>query len=141
MNNETPNPYRSMADTPLAAPKPKKRRRWVTPALLAAGVAVGAALGAAGEPAAPEPEVREVTVTEEVEVPTTPQICLEALDRAETVIQYAAEGIGIMADGFDAASRYDVSGIEAATAELDTLQGPLQVARAEYDSASMECRG
>jgi hypothetical protein len=64
-------------------------------------------------PAPPAPPAPTVTVTAKADS-SVPQACLDALDNAD-------EGFGYGADAMQAASEYDVAGINAATRNLNAL--------------------
>lgn len=144
---------------------PAKKRRWVLPAVLTAGgFLIGGGLATAMQP---EPETVMVdrpvevekvvteTVTEEVEVPVTPDACIVALDSADGLIEASGTVIGIAAGAFDLIPRaaeagmdYDVAAMEqiavegeemgALIDEKSDIVGPL---RADYDAAVLECMG
>lgn len=139
----------------------KSKRRWVLPTALAvAGVMVGAGLATAsqGEPetiTVEKPVQVEKVVTEEVEVPVTPDACITALDSADGLIDASGAVIGIAAGAFDLVPRaaeagmnYDLAAAEQIAAdgeemgalieEQTAIVGPL---RADYDAAVIECRG
>jgi len=146
--------------------KTKTRRRWVIPTLGAgAALLVGVAIGNAGDSspettAAPEPQPT-VTVTPEpevktetIEVETTPQSCLDALDAAEGLAGNAgslAGYVSILADlvprAYDAGLYGDiaeaqaiVSEGEALNADMDRVLPDLQANVDAYNAASAECR-
>lgn len=92
-----------------------------------------------------EPEiVTEVeTVTETVEVPYTPQSCLDALEDAEELIFLNGdllEVIGDFADmtpaALEAAWLWDEAGIDAYAVELDLLADRIEVVNAVIDGTS-----
>ena len=93
--------------------------------------------------AAPEPEVRTETktVTEEVEVPVTPQACYDALDSAESIVSGTmADVMTTVSEAFESASVLDAAGMEAAMTELDELTVQIENQVAEYNPAAAECR-
>jgi ribosomal protein S5 len=102
--------------------------------IAAAVLGFGVGTSGSGE-AAPAPKAK--TVTETVEV--IPEACTEALAAADVLIDLAAEGMGVAADGFFAASNFDVAGITEVTAKLDVLTPQVTAARADYDAATAEC--
>jgi hypothetical protein len=121
----------------LLPPAPPKRRLWRTRAVVIAAV-VGALLGiGAGTAAQPEPST--VTRIEGV-LEVAPQSCLEALDLADEGFGYAGEALQASADGFDAASRFDVAGIEAATERIELAGDHVEGIITDYQAAKAECR-
>jgi hypothetical protein len=120
----------------LLPPAPPKRRLWRTRALvIAAGIA--AVIGA-GAGAATQPEPNTVTKTEIVEV--APQSCLDAIDLADEGFTYSAEAMDAAADGFGAASRFDVAGLNAASDRISAAGGKIQGITADYQTAKADCR-
>jgi len=109
------------------APAPKKRRRWVTPAVGVAALLVGVGIGSSADPEPEvieaEPEVITETITEtvEVEVERTPQVCLDAIDSARQGFTIAADVMTAIMPGIEAAYYHDVAGMQAATADLEAL--------------------
>lgn len=85
-----------------------------------------------------EPDV--VTRTETVEVATVPDSCLTALDHADESLDLSAEGFVILAGGFDAASRFDLDGVEQTARDMRDLNPLMGDASAAFRSARDECR-
>ncbi|VXB24585.1 hypothetical protein [Citricoccus sp. K5] len=114
---------------PGHAPANKKRRLVLPAALAVGGLVVGIGTGGGLATALqPEPETVMVdrpvevekvvteTVTEEVEVPVTPDACITALDHADglldaslTVIDVAAGAFGLIPRAAEAGMDYDVA--------------------------------
>jgi hypothetical protein len=120
----------------LLPPAPPKRRLWRTRAVVIAAT-VGALIGI-GAGAATRPEPSTVTRTEAVEV--APQSCLDALDLADEGFTYAGEAMGAASDGFDAASRFDVDGLNAASDRITAAGDKIQGITAAYQAAKADCR-
>lgn len=85
------------------------------------------------------------TVTKEVpgetvEVEVASQMCLTALDNADSVIAVAGEGFTISSEAFYAASEFDVEGVEAAATKLDAIVPDLEAAMSLYGKSSSACR-
>jgi hypothetical protein len=99
------------------------------------GLLIGAGIGVAGQKA--EPATAEtVTVTEEI----TPPACLEALELADQGFTYAGEAMGAASDGFEAGSRFDIAGIEAATERISQAGDKIEAITADYQAAKAACR-
>ena len=120
----------------LLPPAPPKRRLWRTRAVVIATV-VGTLIGF-GAGAATQPEPNTVTTTETVEI--APQSCLDALDLADRGFTYGADAMQGAADGFDAVSRFDVAGVEAATAKIEAAGADLESITPDYQAAKADCR-
>jgi hypothetical protein len=127
-----------MSDVELPSP-PQRRRTWKTRAVVIAAVAgllVGAGIGASAKEVAPATPAETVTLTEEV----TPPACLEALDLADQGFTYAGEAMGAASDGFEAGSRFDIAGIEAATERISQAGDKIEAITADYQAAKAACR-
>jgi hypothetical protein len=121
----------------LLPPAPPKRWLWRTRAVVTAAV-VGALLGiGAGTAAQPEPST--VTRIEGV-LEVAPQSCLDALDLADEGFTYAGEAMGAASDGFDAASRFDVAGLNDASARIRRAGDQIESITADYQAAKADCR-
>jgi hypothetical protein len=118
----------------LLPPAPPKRRLWRTRAVVIATV-VGALIGI-GAGAAIQPEPSTVTKTEAV----APQSCLDALDLADEGFTYAGEAMGAASDGFDAASRFDIAGLKAASGRITAAGDKIQGITGAYQAAKADCR-
>ncbi|MDI3330681.1 MAG: hypothetical protein QJR09_08095 [Micrococcus sp.] len=118
--------------------KPRTRRRWIAPvATGAAALLIGIGIGSAGNSdtstaqAAPTPTATVTaepvveTVTEQVEV--TPDACLDYITLAEQVYD-------ISGDAVVAASELDITTLEGATTDIETLTPEIQ-------AAATGCRG
>lgn len=129
--------------------RPARRR------ILAIGIPVvtllaGVGIGTSAAGGVPEPrvetkiETREVPVEVEkeveVEVPVTPDVCLTALDNADDLNAVNADAFSVVADMFDAASSFDVAGINSGSAKLDKLQPEVSAAAAAYREEAAACR-
>lgn len=82
------------------------------------------------------------------------QACLDALDKAETMMtlsktgfDYAAEAMGASGDGFTAASQLDTAGMEdarlrmdGAAQKLNALAPTVTTAAQAYNEAAAQCR-
>lgn len=142
---------------PETRPKKSSKNKallWVgLPVLLLASCGMGAAMGASGEvepepaptvtvSAEPEP-APTVTVTAEPvveEVEVTPQRCLEALALADQGFTLAGESMGVMVEAINAASEFNVAGIEQATGDLGDLTTELNDVAGPYNAAKAACR-
>lgn len=69
-----------------------------------------------------------------------PKACLSALDHAETLMDYAVEGFGYAADGFNAASVFDADGLDEAAENMNTLAPLIGDERDAFDDAAARCR-
>lgn len=111
--------------------QPKKQKLWVKIGVPVAALLVGIGMGGTGKQ------------VERVEVPGkqgVPEVCLTALTKADEGFQHSGEGFMLAADSMGAVSRFDVEGIEAATAKMDLLAPKLDRALVEYGAARDECR-
>lgn len=116
---------------------PKNLRSLIFPAgALLIGIGAGLVIGTSNQP---EPRVETVieTVTKEV----TPDVCLNALDFADDVNDATVQGFTIVAEIFDAASTFDVTGMNAGNERLDQVRiTHLQPSITKYQSAATTCR-
>lgn len=145
------------ADTTPEQPldtNPKKKRRWVTPAIALGTFTLGAIIGTSGASSDTTAEPAEViteTVTEtetitetvEVEVPVVPQECRDALDAADDMLLASADLMDLMSEGFYlageavvAAGSFDYITMEAINDELDILLGEVDAASAVFDTST-----
>lgn len=69
-----------------------------------------------------------------------PTVCLNALDRADEVIDQVARAFGIVADIFGAASRFDVDTMDRLSTQLDAITPIVLEATNDYRSAASACR-
>lgn len=116
-------------------------------ALFLAGTGVGVAVGSPAPARTPAPVVSPT-------VQYAPQACLDALDKADTMLGhartgfgYTAELMGISGDGFTAAARFDSDGLNDAatrmnkvTEKISDLTPQMGVAVTEYNTAAQACR-
>jgi hypothetical protein len=105
---------------------------------------LGAGMAGAGQ-TPPAPQTVEVPgpvkeVVKEVKVEKTPQSCLAALDLADQGFKYSSEAMRAAADGFHAAARFDVSGIEAANADLTAVNEKMSAMAPDLQTQKAECR-
>jgi hypothetical protein len=131
---------------PNHAPKPKAKRRWLVPLLIAVALLMGVGMGSAKP--APEP----VTVTKEVvkevpvekvvtkEVPVTPKACITALKHAGEIIDISGDTIGILSDTLTAAGNFDVAAITANSEKVKAQTAKLGGISPSYISAREECQ-
>lgn len=145
----------------------KLRSVLLSTATCVAGLALGAGIGAQMQPDAVVKTVtQEVpvevvkwktnTVTEEieVEVPTTPDACLEALDLADEMraladdfSDQAARALPLIPDAFTAGAEFDQAAVDEIlaelddqTADLDSLNGDVRRTVRHFSAAATECR-
>lgn len=128
--------------------KPKKKRRWVTPAIAVGTFALGAIIGssgASGDTGSPTAEPAEVitetvveteTVTETIEV--TPAVCLDAIDSARAGFGVASDLVNVIGPALEAAFYRDITGMEAATADLEVLNAELSQNTFAVEAAACE---
>ncbi len=128
----------------MPAPPTQRRSYIALVALLAVGLVAGFAVGGA---AANPPAAAPATVTappeiqtNNIEVKVTPQSCLDALDSAETIFNYAARGFGAASRGFNAASRLDVAGIVAANNDMNAAAKLVGTETGSWKRARDACR-
>ena len=134
------------------APEPvkpvKKKRKWILPvAMLVGGLVIGSAsAGSAAskaEPVAtptPQPTITK-TVTQEVKVPTTPAVCLTALDRAGELNDLSSRFAGAMGDVIKGVQAMSTAQITAANAKVDAVNAEMKTVGPQFVSARAECRG
>lgn len=143
MSSTDPHQY-GYLDQPQA-PTPKKRRRWVTPAVGVAALLVGVGIG---NSTAPEPEVIEaepevitetVVETETVTEYIVPESCLMAIDEARQGFTIAADVMDAILPGIEAAYYHDVAGMEAATADLEALS--IDMNSLDFVAQAAACEG
>lgn len=134
----------TLNDTKLPPPRPPRTpiraRRATRIGLLAvSGVAIlalGIGLGFAGT----EPEIVEVTKTVEVKVPTTPTECLDALEKANDVMNVTGRTITVFQAAVQAAAAQDVAKLEAGVKEKDRLHEELTTEMSSYKSYLQACK-
>ena len=141
------NPYTQHTEQhpPAApAPTPKRRRRWIAPALTgAAAFFAGSIVGATGASTdtadAPEPEVitETETVVETVTEYIVPDSCLMAIDEAREGFTIAAEVMAVISPAVEAAFYRDVYGMESATADLEALN--VDMSRLDFVNQAAAC--
>lgn len=125
------------------------RRRILAIGIPVAALLVGVGIGTSAADA-PEPRVETKIETREVEVPVEVEkivevevasaACLTALDNADDLNSVNADAFGVVADMFEAASSFDVAGINSGSAKLDKLQPEVAAAAAAYREEAAACR-
>lgn len=80
------------------------------------------------------------TVTKTVDVPTTPQACLDALDEADSGFNTAAQATGAFQDVISGIQTQDLSKIESATQTIKSTSSDLDTLSASYNADKEECR-
>lgn len=126
-------------------PAPKKRSGRTLAVVVLSAVALMAAFALGTVTAASEPKT--ITKTEQVTVPrdviktemVTPAACAEAIQLAEKVIGLASDAQLAASEAFDAASRYDAAGIDAATAKMDAIKPQINAITPKYQAARDKC--
>jgi hypothetical protein len=99
---------------------------------------VGSTLGKSPA-AAPLPAVTvTATATTTVAKTSVPASCLAALDDADQVIAVFSDTMNVVADAFDAISRYDVAGINSDTAKIKA--NTAKITANPYATDSAACR-
>lgn len=126
------------------------RRRILAIGIPVATLLAGVGIGTSATGGVPEPRVETKIETREVEVPVevekivevevAPTACLTALDNADDLNAVNADAFAVVADMFDAASSFDVAGINAGSAKLDKLQPEVAAAAAAYREEADACR-
>lgn len=126
------------------------RRRILAIGIPVAALLVGVGIGNSAAGGVPEARVETKIETREVEVPVevekivevevAPAACLTALDNADDLNSVNADAFGVVADMFDAASSFDVAGINSGSAKLDKLQPQVSAAAAAYRDEAAACR-
>ncbi len=111
--------------------------------LVAAGLML-AGCAASPEPASPSTVTETVTTTETVTstpppADVTPAACIDALDRANDIFALAQEGFSAASDGFYAASMFDIDGLDASSAHMETVAGQIGDAAPGFKAARDEC--
>lgn len=122
--------------------KPKSKRKWLMPVLIAVALIFGFGFGSAANPAPAAVEtIKEVPVEKrvEVKVPVVPPSCAEAFDHAEAVFSSASRTVGIFQTVITAITNFDTAGIKAGTAKIDTETSVLKVTGPKYQSAKAKC--
>lgn len=147
----TQYPIDTTPEQPIDA-KPEKKRRWVTPTVAVVALLMGVGIGNSTDP---EPEVIEAepevitetvveteTVTEtvevEVEVEVAPQACLDAVNSARAGFSIAGEMMGVLGPAVEAASMWDIAGLDAAMDDLEALNADLEKITFVEDAAACE---
>lgn len=103
-----------------------------------AALIVGAAVASTAVPPEEVEVVVEKTVTEEV--PVTPDVCLTALNDADDFAVLSGRGFGVAAKTIRAAANFDIAGLNAQTAKLNSLGNKLDPILDSYVSSRDECR-
>jgi hypothetical protein len=126
--------------------KPKAKRRWLVPLLIAVALLMGVGMGSAKP--APDPvtiekvveKKVEVPVEKRVEVPVTPPSCLTALSKAGEIIDISGNTVGILSDTLKAAVTWDSATITANTEKVKAQTSKLGDISPSYISAREECQ-
>lgn len=113
-------------------------------AAAAAGLIIGA-FAAPGSDPPPEQVTKVVagperTVTTTTEVPVTPTVCADSLDLAEQGLSLSGDAMTTVGKAFDAVSRLDTAGVQAATVELQRINGKITALTPVYQAAAASCR-
>ncbi|ALY08895.1 hypothetical protein GALAXY_51 [Arthrobacter phage Galaxy] len=118
-----------------------KRRGLIAGFVVVALAGFGLGSGGKAEPA-PSPAAAPVvkTETKTVTVEKTPAACLRALDLADEALGYSGDAMGVMGEMFEAASRFDLAGVEAGSPKLDKLTGKIKGVSPRYLAAKDDCR-
>lgn len=90
----------------------------------------------------PEPAVTVTSQAEPIQVEVVKPECLTALDRANDFIYATADLMsGPVAGMFEAASNWDVDGLDRNLAQFNSQADSLLATQAEYVAAAEVCRG
>ncbi len=84
----------------------------------------------------PEP----VVVEKEVRVAEIPEVCFDALDRADEAFVFTGDIFGIVGEVFQAISEFDVAGMERAGEKISAAQEQLDPKLEAYKTARDACR-
>ena len=139
-----PNQYQyqeqPVAPAQALAPPAKPKRRWLTPVVGIAALALGLAVGASAQPEPEviqaEPVVEVETITETVE--RTPQVCLEAIDSARAGFSVVVDVMDVTVPALEAAFYRDIAGMEAATADMEALNAEINSNNFATEAAACE---
>lgn len=147
MPNQTFEPMPPLPPLPPQNAVPKKtpfwKRMWFLPVFaLIFGLAAGSASASAKEVEVIKEVPVEKIVTKEVKtnVPTTPASCIEYIDLSEQAFDYSSEAMGYMGDALTAAGNFDVSGLDAATQRIKSVQPKLEAITPDVKRTKAECR-
>lgn len=72
--------------------------------------------------------------------PSTPQACIDALDKAEELDGYMLDAIDASSRAMEAAVVWDDEGIEVETEFIESITPEVQELRGSYQAAATECR-
>lgn len=123
------------SNEPPTRPRPKFNRKLIWPAVATIALLLGIGIGTGNKP---EPETTvetktvqgpERVVTKNVEVPVTPQSCLDALTITETAFTYLSESMQHILDA-------DYAAAEKSTARVKALVPKSNAAKAECRAAA-----
>ena len=101
------------------------------------GVGAGSVANTPEPVAAPAPTV---TVTAPAPKPSTPQVCLTALDRADTTLKLAGEGFDLTSRGIDAMAEFDYKTVEKITGQMNDKSAEMLSAMDRYVLTRDQCR-
>lgn len=122
------------------APKPKAKRKWLVPVIVAVALIFGFAAGSSSNPAPPAVEtIKEVEKKVRVEVPVVPPECKTAFTNAEELFSSAARTSTIFKSAIDAVAIMDVPGINAATGKIKAENVIIDGVGTKYAAAKTKC--
>jgi hypothetical protein len=126
------------------APKPKAKRGWMVPVLVAVALIFGFGMGAikpAPDPVTIEKRV-EVPVEKIVtkEVPVTPAACGDYIEASSKVNDISSTVVGILSDTLSAAVNLDAATIRANNAKVDAETAKLKDITPEFQSTRDTCK-
>jgi hypothetical protein len=87
-----------------------------------------------------EVEVPAETITETVEVEVVPDACIDALSAGEALLYEFINYTDIVSVAFEAASNFDVDGLNAAAADIEAATPTTTMAAADWRASSDACR-
>jgi len=142
-----PTQYNTQPQQPLHMPvnapvptKPKSKRKWLLPVLVAVALLFGFGIGSVSNPAPPPVEtIKEIEKPVRVEVPVVPPECAEAFTHAETAFSSAGRTSDIFKDAIDAVYQRDVPAIEAQTVKIKAENEVVTGVAPKYVAAKTAC--
>lgn len=72
--------------------------------------------------------------------PSTPQACIDALDKADELHTQFGDALDISSDAIGHAASFDSYALEQDTARIEDMTPDVQANRLAYDTAAAECR-